>query len=151
MTDPDLTTRPATEEGLPVLFDLHRAVFRAHIEKIWGWDEVWQQRRFREECAESETAVVWFAGRIAGYIQIVLEAERLMLRNVAIHPDVQGQGIGAALVEEMMDRATALGLPVALGVFRTNPRAGVFYERLGFRRAGENETHVKMEWSPGRH
>jgi ribosomal protein S18 acetylase RimI-like enzyme len=124
-------------------------VFRSHIEEIWGWDEDWQRQRFREEFAESETTAVLSAGQTVGYVQVVVEADQLLLRNIALHPDAQGQGLGAKLVEELMVRANRRDLPIVLGVFRTNPGAVAFYERLGFVRSGETETHVRMERAPG--
>jgi hypothetical protein len=39
-----------------------------------------------------------------------------------------------------------LGLPVRLRVMKVNPRALAFYERLGFMRTGETDTHDLMEW-----
>jgi ribosomal protein S18 acetylase RimI-like enzyme len=143
--------RPATEWDLADLFELHRLVFRAHIDELWGWDEAWQRQRFREEFAESETTVVRAVERTVGYVQVVAEADRLFLRNIALHPDVQGQGLGARLVEEFIVRAESRDLPIVMGVFRTNPRAVAFYERLGFVRTGKTETHVRMERPPGRH
>jgi RimJ/RimL family protein N-acetyltransferase len=38
-----------------------------------------------------------------------------------------------------------LGVPVRLRVLKVNPRALAFFERLGFARAGETETHVLLE------
>ena len=34
---------------------------------------------------------------MVGYVQINVNADQLYLRNIALHPDVQGQGIGTRL------------------------------------------------------
>jgi ribosomal protein S18 acetylase RimI-like enzyme len=46
----------------------------------------------------------------------------------------------------IMEEACQLGLHVRLRVLKTNPRALVFYQRLGFTRTGETATHDLMEW-----
>ena len=53
-------------------------------------------------------------------------------------------GLGSALVREVIGRGAALGLPVRLRVFKTNP-AHELYRRLGFAVVGETETHFQME------
>ena len=68
--------RPAALEDLESLFDLHRTVFRSHIEEIWGWDEEWQRSRFRREFDSSVTSVVQVAGRTVGYVQTVVDANQ---------------------------------------------------------------------------
>ncbi len=139
-------TRPADLEDLESLFDLHRTVFRSHIEEIWGWDEEWQRSQFRREFDSSVTSVVQVAGRTVGDIQTVVDANQLYLQNIALHPDVQRQGIGTCLVKRLQQDAVERDVPVNLSLFRTNPQAVNFYERLGFRRAGETDTHIKMSW-----
>jgi len=129
-----------------VLFAIHERSFRSHIEAIWGWDEPWQRQRFAEEIGASETRAVRVDGRILGYIQVAEEPERIFLRNINIEAGARGCGIGSELIRDLKARAAHSNLPVALGVFRTNPRAVSFYERLGFVRTGRTETHVAMEW-----
>jgi len=140
--------RPAALEDQESLFELHRTVFRSHIEEIWGWDEKWQRSQFRREFESSVTSVVQVAGRTVGYVQTVVSANLLYLRNIALHPDVQGQGIGTCLVTRLQQEAVERGVPVNLSLFRTNPRSINFYERLGFRRTGETDAYIKMSWRP---
>ena len=59
-------------------------------------------------------------------------------------PAEQRQGLGSVLVREVIARGVALGLPVRLRVFKTNP-AHELYRRLGFAVVGETETHLLME------
>jgi ribosomal protein S18 acetylase RimI-like enzyme len=51
------------------------------------------------------------------------------------------------MVGSLLATARDRGVPVRLQVFRESP-AVRFYERLGFRRTGETETHVRMEHAP---
>jgi len=61
--------------------------------------------------------------------------DSLILANVAVFPGHTGQGIGAKLVQHVLDRAVADGYPsVCLVVWDTNDRARTLYERKGFKR-----------------
>lgn len=128
------------------LFEIHRAVFRSHIEQIWGWNEDWQRNNFATERASSTTSVIRIDARIVGYLQCRDEGNRIYVRNIALLPEFQGQGIGTALVKELQAMAAARDVPLELGVFRTNAPARRFYERLGFERTRDTETHTEMSW-----
>jgi ribosomal protein S18 acetylase RimI-like enzyme len=141
-----LDIRGAVQEDLDSLFELHRTVFHSHIEEIWGWDEKWQRSQFRREFESSVTYLVQVAGRTVGYFQTVANADLLYLQSIALHPDVQGQGIGTRLVRRLQREAVDRGAAVSLSIFRTNPRAMDFYRGLGFRQTGETDTHVTMSW-----
>ena len=141
-----LDIRGAVPEDLDSLFELHRTVFRSHIEVIWGWDEKWQRSQFRKEFESSVTYLIQVAGRTVGYFQTVANADLLYLQSIALHPDVQGQGIGTRLVRRLQREAVDRDVAVSLSIFRTNPRAMTFYEELGFRQTGETDTHVTMSW-----
>jgi RimJ/RimL family protein N-acetyltransferase len=45
----------------------------------------------------------------------------------------------------ILQRARSLGIPVRLQCMRVNPRALAFYDRLGFRVIGEDETHLLLQ------
>lgn len=138
--------RPATTDDKPELFEMHRAVFRTLIEQIWGWDEDWQRTNFAAEFASSTTSVVEVENRIVGYVQIRDEGHRIYLQNIALSPEFQGKGFGTRLLTNLQRESSARRVALELAVFRTNPKALKFYERIGFRRTGESSTHIEMSW-----
>jgi ribosomal protein S18 acetylase RimI-like enzyme len=142
-----MTLRPATDSDQPALFDLHRAVFREHIEKIWGWDESWQRANFAVEFACAATSVIEQDGRIVGYVQILDKEDRIHVQNIAISPEYQGKGSGSRILKNLQLQAAARQVPLQLGAFRTNTLAQKLYERLGFRRTGATDTHIEMSWT----
>jgi len=142
-----MNIRPATTGDLAVLFEVHRSVFRSHIEKLWGWDEDWQGENFASEFTAAATSVIEDDGHIAGYIQILDEDARIYVQNIAISEVFQGKGIGTQLLKGLQSDAAARKVPLQLGVFRTNTPAQRLYERLGFHKVGETHTHIEMSWA----
>ncbi len=64
-------------------------------------------------------------------------------RMLAVAPNVQGKGVGRALVEACLDRSRELGFHgLALSTPRTNGPAHRLYEQLGFHR------DPARDWSP---
>jgi ribosomal protein S18 acetylase RimI-like enzyme len=80
--------------------------------------------------------------------------------HLGVDPACRGQGIGAALVHHLLDRAKDSGMPRAvLDVALNNPRAEALYKRLGFQVTAERPStlrraggfvpgHRRMERSP---
>jgi GNAT superfamily N-acetyltransferase len=65
------------------------------------------------------------------------EEPHYYLSTLATHPDRQGRGLGAAVVQDVLDRCDAMGLPAYLE--SSNPRNLPFYGRLGFEATGRIE------------
>jgi GNAT superfamily N-acetyltransferase len=64
-------------------------------------------------------------------------------RMLAVDPDVQGRGVGRALVEACLDRSHGLGFSgLALSTPRSSGPAHRLYEQLGFHR------DPTRDWSP---
>jgi len=82
----------------------------------------------------------------AGYVQIEDDGEAIKVKMIILAPAFQNRGIGTNLMNAAIERARAASKPVWLGVLFENHRARAFYERLGFRKFGANETHHLMEW-----
>lgn len=65
---------------------------------------------------------------------------RIHLTTVAVAPDRWGEGIGRAVVADVLEEARRRGYTEAqLWTFATNARAIKLYEALGFERSGETQ------------
>jgi ribosomal protein S18 acetylase RimI-like enzyme len=71
----------------------------------------------------------------------------LRLVDIAVLPRQANQGIGTALLEDLLARAREAGLPVTLHVDLTNP-ARHLYERLGFVSVSVDELRTLMRYDP---
>jgi len=77
--------------------------------------------------------MLFLSGQPVALIETVVEADHLLIENIAVSPSHQGQGLGRRLVVRAEERAAALGLvEVRLytnKLFVENLR---FYARLGY-------------------
>jgi GNAT superfamily N-acetyltransferase len=77
-------------------------------------------------------------GAPAGFAVAQPQGGRLHLRELSVDPAHGRQGLGAALVRAVIERARSLGLAgVSLTTFRTVPFNAPFYARLGFRESDD--------------
>jgi ribosomal protein S18 acetylase RimI-like enzyme len=71
--------------------------------------------------------------------------ERTPELAIAVVPSARGKGVGAALLEALLDRARAEGYQaISLSVDRNNAGAIGLYERHGFERVAEEDDSVTM-------
>jgi len=74
---------------------------------------------------------------VRGVVVIVPAADHLLIQNLAVRPELQGQGVGGRLLEFAEARARALRLPETR--LYTNERMTenlAFYEDRGYRETG---------------
>ena len=41
--------RDAVREDAEALFAIHRAAMRDYVDRIWGWDDEWQEQEFHKK------------------------------------------------------------------------------------------------------
>ncbi len=138
-----LTLRPATEEDEEFCYLVLKTTMRSYVDQIWGWDESWQRTYFRSRFDPDQNEVIVLDGVDVGVFSVEEREDELFISRLYILPAYQRQGIGTYLLQSVLDKGKALGLPVRLQVLVNNP-ARHLYERLGFRSTGETATHVVM-------
>ena len=79
-------------------------------------------------------------GAIAALIVLIMKADHLLLHNIAVRPDRQGQGLGRCLI----DFAETLALHHGLGQLRLYTHVMMresiaLYRRLGFEETGRGD------------
>ena len=136
--------RQATPGDRDTLYRIKREAMRPYVEQVWGWDEEYQERRFRESYDHSETQVVLVDGIAVGLLRVSESESAVFIDQVEIVPDYQDRGIGTALINDLLAR----GRPVELRVMKVNADARRLYERLGFRVIDDNEKHYHVRAEP---
>jgi len=142
---PPVSRRPARDSDREFLFRLLEQSLRKYVEEAFGgWDAAVQRRDFDARLLLPSHEILERGGRAIGCLATAQLPDALALHRVFLLPEAQNQGIGGALVREVIARGAGLGLPVRLRVFKNNP-AHELYRRLGFAVIGESETHFQME------
>jgi len=147
MSGPGYLLRPCAAIDRDFLWSLKRRTLRPYIEQTWGrWDETAQRDHFLRTFSAKAVEVIVVEGRNAGMVEVARKPTEIFLANIAVSPEFQGRGIGAAIITSLQTEARAAALPVHLQVLKANPRARALYTRLGFLLTGETSTHHLMAW-----
>ena len=115
---------------------LNADVYRAFYTDNW---RVSQQEAVEDVCAAEDTNV-WVAidtDSTVGFVAVKLHSENSMgeVYMVAVDPDFQGHGIGAALIEFALDWMKDAGMSIAMVETGDDPGhapARHTYEKVGF-------------------
>lgn len=109
------------------------------------WRERLSEWRDRMLVADTDDGVV-------GYIQVRRDATKPFvgddeagLKELYVHPDSWGDGVGTALLEAALERLPADVSAVRLEMLAGNERAAAFYVARGFERTGERTVEVAGE------
>ncbi len=142
--------RPATPADSEFCFQLHKAAMGRHVAAVWGWDEADQHAYHARHFDPDSWQIITVDGTDAGILIVEYGATEVYLGRIEIHPHYQGRGIGAHLIESLIDTAAQRDQDLLLDVLAINTRAHAFYQRHGFRevsRHGENNRKIRMRFS----
>lgn len=141
--------RRARESDRDPLFALHRVTMRDVIARTWGWDEAWQRAHFDARFDPTRVSIVTSAGRDAGVLWLESRPGEIYIAEIQIIPEMQGRGLGSAVLGGVIAAAAARGACVTLQVLEINEGARRLYERLGFYVTGNTDRHVQMRHDAG--
>jgi ribosomal protein S18 acetylase RimI-like enzyme len=141
--DYQLRSVEADDSGL--LYDLHRATMRTYVEDVYGpWNED-VQRVFHAAWMDHQrdTQAIEVDGRLVGVVDVEWREDELYLARIEVSPELQNLGLGAAIIQGLIDSGALRACALSLDVFDVNP-ARHLYERLGFREIGVTGRKVHM-------
>ena len=136
-----ITLRPITPEDMPFLRDLY-AQTRAEELAVTAWTDEFksalldhqfgaQHAYYHDVFAGADFLLVQRDGEAIGRIYVHRAPSEIAVLDIALIPQLRNQGLGSALLGEVIAEAQREGLRVALYVEATNP-ARRMYDRLGF-------------------
>jgi ribosomal protein S18 acetylase RimI-like enzyme len=152
-----LVFRPAVDADRPFLRALYAST-REDEMRLLDWteeqkDEFLTQQfnaqhvYYHEQFPAAEFLVVERNGEAIGRIYLDRRATELRLVDIALVPEARNQGLGRALLQDLLDEGRAANLPVSIHVEQYNP-AMRLYLRLGFRPIEDKGVYQLLEWHP---
>jgi GNAT superfamily N-acetyltransferase len=149
--------RPADDTDQPFLCALYAST-REDEMRLVDWSEAQkssflnmqfdaQHRYYREQFPAAEYLVVERDGEAIGRIYLDRRTDELRLIDIALIPEVRNQGLGEALLLDLLDEGRSKALPVSIHVERFNP-AMRLYLRLGFQPVKDQGVYQLLEWRP---
>lgn len=136
-----ITFRKIRTEDFEFLRRLHRAALKDYIAQTWGWEEEYQEQRFKKEFDPNDGEIIVANGEDAGFLWTKEKETETFLVSIRLLPDHQNKGIGTKIILDLVERSTR---PIRLQVLKVNPAKNL-YERLGFKIYEETKTHFLMK------
>lgn len=141
MTKRAVRMRAATQGDADALAACVRAAYRRYVRRI-GRRPGPMRADYRRVVRERDVLVVEHDGRIVGVLVVGPVRRGFLLDNVAVHPAVQGRGIGRALLSRAEDEAKRAGhRAIWLYTHERMTENRALYERLGYREFSRRTEH----------
>jgi ribosomal protein S18 acetylase RimI-like enzyme len=139
------------------LFELYADTRREEFAAL-GWNESallaflrsqfdLQTRAYATAYPQGNFQLILCAGEPVGRMYVARQPDEYRLVDLALLSEYRGRGIGTKLLQQLVSKAQAEGLPVRFHV-ELNNRARRLYERLGFKPVHENGPYLLMERAP---
>ncbi|WP_144795655.1 GNAT family N-acetyltransferase [Microbacterium paludicola] len=130
---PQITVRRITREDAGEVLTVQRAAFMSEA-LIYGSVDMppltQTLEQLETEIAENDGWVAHAGTRLVGALRAIQDGELLLIGRIAIAPDMQGEGIGRALLEAAEQGSTAAEAELFTGsLSEANIR---LYERCGY-------------------
>jgi ribosomal protein S18 acetylase RimI-like enzyme len=150
----EIGLRPATDADSNFLYTVYGETRREEL-AVTGWDDGQkeaflrmqfdlQDSHYRQHYHGASYELILACGAPAGRLYLHRTAVEIRIMDIALLPQFRGRGIGGRIMESLVREADREGQSITLHVERNNKVLG-FYERIGFRIAGEHGVYYFME------
>ena len=117
------------------------------MEKIWGWDETFQQNDFNSDFAIIEHfRIIEIDSKFIGFLQYYFEPSYLNVAEIHLISEYRGKGIGSDILICLQKECIAKKRKMYIGCFKENHRAKSLYQKLGFVQTEETDTHYILRY-----
>lgn len=128
--------RVTTPEGLAGVLDIEEASFNNPTTREW----------YERELARPEVCFIYIlrtsAHPVTAFCAFWRIADQAHINNLAVRPELRGQGFGIQMLEAVIAEAQLLGAgSLALEVRRSNIAAQRLYKKAGFREHGVRKSY----------
>jgi ribosomal protein S18 acetylase RimI-like enzyme len=150
--------RPERSEDAEFLFRLYASTRTAEMDLApWSAEEKegFLRRQFDAQTYHYQTyfpgaafQIILQEGEPIGRLYVDRAPDQLHIIDIALLPAARGQGIGTALLRDLLEEGEGKGLPARIYVELDNPAQNL-YLRLGFEPIKQEGMYCLMERRPG--
>jgi ribosomal protein S18 acetylase RimI-like enzyme len=139
------TLNQASINDIPFLTEVFLLTMRPHVTAARGqWNEVREREQFLNQLLLPSTSIIRYDGAPVGFLTAIQHPHHVELHTLCLLPEYQCHGLGSAVTRQLIADARNQNCGVNLSVLKSNPRAHVLYELLGFVLCSESEHHFHM-------
>lgn len=137
------TSRMAQADDFEFLFELKKAAEYLPIKAVFGWDETIQREIHQQEWDEVKPTIIEVNHQRVGSYLVQYHEDHIYFGRFFLLPEMQGKGIGSAILKHVIEEAKQLELPTKL-VYLQGNRVGELYARMGFEITSQDHQFVRM-------
>ena len=144
MNNQEYELRTITEQDYDFIYQVKKDAYQKYVEMNFGeWQDELQKEFFKAfmEKFKEGARIITFQGKDIGFYNDCETECTSKIGNICILPEYQNQGIGTAILQDVLDAHT--DKEIHLQYFKQNP-VGRLYDRLGFEQCGETAYHYQM-------
>ena len=139
----NLALEPVVDADFEAMLALRIDALRESLERLGRFNPEVARARLKAQFHPEWMRHLMRDGERVGYFTVEPREGELRLHHLYLTPAVQGQGIGAWVIDHVKQR----GLPISLAALRES-RANDFYRRHGFRVVQEQDFDIEYRWEP---
>lgn len=123
--------RPAALTDVETIAELRATVMRPDLERLGRYDAHRVRQRFRDSFVPGHALIIEVDGVFAGCVAVRPAEDGRWIEHFFLAPELQGRGLGSAVLQLLLEQTDADGVPVRLNVLQGSA-AQRLYERHGF-------------------
>ncbi|MDR7334650.1 GNAT family N-acetyltransferase [Roseateles asaccharophilus] len=138
------TLAPVADADFEAMLSVRIEALRESLERLGRFNPDVARARLKSQFRPEWMRHLVVDGERVGYFTVEPRGGELRLHHLYLKPAMQGQGIGAWVLEQIKAR----GLPITLAALRES-RANDFYLRHGFKVVEEQAFDIEYRWEVG--
>ncbi|SFK09433.1 Protein N-acetyltransferase, RimJ/RimL family [Pseudovibrio ascidiaceicola] len=138
---------PANSSDFDLLADLCHLAMKDNMEANGMFDHELYRQYFKDSFDPASTWKIIENEDVLGFYVLWDKQNHLYLERLYFHPNAQGRGIGAKILNLLKQQATTQTKPIRLEVLPKS-RANAFYLRQGFELVEEREEETVYKFAP---
>jgi len=141
--------RRATQDDYSFAYNLIKTNMKDYAVRIWGtWNEDFQEKFFKNYFSTKIFQIIVVENKDVGIIALDKNKTAIIIYEIHLLPQYQRKGIGSLIFSDIIKIAQKENLEITLKVLKINFAAQKFYNKFGFEKYGETETHFLLKKKP---